>query len=714
MDIHKLIHLIGRNGKLLIIVPILAGILMFILTRNQTKTYSTKASVFTAITAKTSLEDLDQTRVDFFATKAAYNNLLSVISSVDVIQETSLRLLAQHLVLDKPTYAIISDKHLSELKKIIPKEIKALIDKKSEEKTYRNLNSFLKQDKENFLYNLLNYTHAHYSVKAISSVKTEQLGSSDIIQLSYQSNDPGIAYQTLNILIKVFINKYGDLKKNQTNAVVEYFEKQLGTSSVLLSGAEDRLLDFNKSNNIVNYYEQTKHISSQQEKIEVMQQEILMEFKSAAAVLSRLEMESKVRFNVNLKTNDIMALRQMLIERNQQLANLEIFEGDSLFQTSKAKKIKKEKAALESNLQSKIDSINVYKQNTDGVAIDVILNDWLKTVLDYESAKARLLAIDSKNLEFNKLFGKYAPLGAILKRIEREIDVKEKEYLEILHHLGLAKLKQQNEELLSNMKVLDSPVLPISPEPSKRKILIILMSLFGFIFTFLGIVISELFDSRIKSAKRFSQLTGLKVSAVHVGLVDHTVDIKSLITKGLKPVIESILEAKLKNIDGEPVIVQFFSNRHDEGKSKVIGSIALELDRIGCKSMVLVFGDDAGDIPNSQAVSLKEAFDSKSYLDHIRTDNSVSIILVEIPALSVQIFNTSLFKTATLSYLIGDASRKWSAADAFLLEDLKNHAPNHLSGILNKVQPDNMDDVLHEIPKERSKFRKFIKNKIMN
>ena len=47
-----------------------------------------------------------------------------------------------------------------------------------------------------------------------------------------------------------------------------------------------------------------------------------------------------------------------------------------------------------------------------------------------------------------------APLGATLKRIEREINVAEKEYLSLLHSLNLSKLRQQNIELSSNIKAV--------------------------------------------------------------------------------------------------------------------------------------------------------------------------------------------------------------------------------------------------------------------
>ena len=48
---------------------------MFVISKDQPKVYSSTATIFTAITSNPSIENLGNTRVDFFATKTAYNNL---------------------------------------------------------------------------------------------------------------------------------------------------------------------------------------------------------------------------------------------------------------------------------------------------------------------------------------------------------------------------------------------------------------------------------------------------------------------------------------------------------------------------------------------------------------------------------------------------------------------------------------------------------------
>lgn len=712
MDIYKFIQIIIRRIKILILVPVIIGGIMVFLTRNQPQEFTSSASIFTAITSNSSLEDLGQSRVDYFATKSAYNNLLSILNSRSVIEETSLRLLASHLILSEPKNSVISKSSYDELQKIIPEDIKQLVQPNNAEKTYRNLVDYLNQDSENFLYGLLNFNHPHYSYKAISTIKALQKDGSDIIQFTYSSNDAAIAYQTLNILINVFLSKYSVLKMNQTSAVVEYFEKQLKKSSDELGDAEDRMLEFNKSNNIINYYEQTKHISSQQEKIEVKLQDILMEYQSAEAVLEKLEAETKLRFNINLKNTEIMDIRKSLIAVSQKLAEMEIEATDSFESSVLQDELYEMKSGLEMQLHDKLDSLYIYEYNTEGIAIETLLNDWLKTIIEFESARARLLAMQAKSKEFQELYTKYAPLGAILKRIEREIDVKEKEYLEILHHLGLAKLKQQNEEMMSNMKIMDKPQLPIDPIPTKRKVLIIVAAFFSFIVALFGFIVFELLDKTIKTATRFAKLSELEIKSVACKTTSGSdVEFEKINKRGLKQSIENIIEARQKSKD--PVVIQFFSNWKEEGKTFIIEQLRSMVDKTGLKTTHVTLNEDGLFINPENQEQLGNQFTFSDYQNLAKSNSGSDVIFVEIPEFSDKVLNTQLMGTASLSFLVADANRTWAQADNHIVNHLKEIIPSNLFGILNRTIPYNMEEIIGEIPKRRTRFRKFFKNNII-
>ncbi|MFQ8804845.1 MAG: hypothetical protein ACLR8Y_06690 [Alistipes indistinctus] len=125
----------------------------------------------------------------------------------------------------------------------------ALIDKNSEENTLANLEAYEKASPDNYVYGLFHYTHRHYSYQALSKIVVKRLGNSDMIQVSYESDDPGIAYNTLVLLNEEFVKQYKDLRFGETNNVINYFEQELERTRKVLTEAEDSLRDYNASQN---------------------------------------------------------------------------------------------------------------------------------------------------------------------------------------------------------------------------------------------------------------------------------------------------------------------------------------------------------------------------------------------------------------------------------------------------------------------------------
>jgi len=707
-----------RNLALICVVPLILAGLMYVLTADQKGTYSSSTTIFTAITSNVSIENIDGGRVDYFAAVNAYNNLMNVIRSKSVMEEVSLRLFARHLMCKAPEFQVINKESFRKLQEIVPAEVKALAVPGNEQRTYQNLKNYMQADKDNFVYGLFHLSHPHYSQKALNNIKVIRLGDSDIIQLSYESDDAGVCFQTLKILSDVFIRVNGSMKRNQTDVAVEYFEAQLEKAAEELRSEEDRLLRFNTTNEIINYYEQTKHISSQQEKIEVKLQDVLMEFNASKAVLQTLEEETKNRFDINLRNQAVLSLREELINVNEQIAALELEEGDNLDQREA---LVARRIMLEQKLEERIDSLYVYERNSEGIEIEKLLDDWLKTVIEYESAGARLRAMEEKQRDFMKEYRRFAPLGATLKRIERKIAVNEEAYLEILHHLGLARLKQQNVDMMANMKVLDPPLLPIEPSPTKRKILIIVIAVFGGIFTALAIFVLELLDRRIKNTTKLDQLTKLEAAAVFAyEKSTNKYDFEKLRFRSSRYMVDNVTGALPPYQHFRPGIVLLLSHWDDEGKSYVRRQIMEQLSEDGhfCYSLVYNLEDVAEEGYPYLMLNPRTLNESQSYEEYLRVNHPAvyekgGYALVEIPSVSDGITNTALLQSADLVYLVVDATRTWNQADKTYLNKLNQILDKNLYPVLNKAHPDNMEDFIGEIPKRRNGLVRFVKHRLL-
>ncbi len=721
MDIYNAVKLLIRYFWLLAVIPLAAGVLMFLLLRSQSQEYISKATIYTGITSGHSIESQGRDRVDYFATTVAFDNMLNILKSKNVLEDVGLRLFTQNIMLEEPNHRLISADALNELNNITPDEVKSLIIKGNFQETFRRFQAYKDTDDKNFLHGLINLQHRHYSVDALSRVTARRVQGSDLLEISYRADDPGIAYQTLIMLIDVFFHKHSSLKMAQTSSVVEYFEKQLTNAWEKLVEEENRLLEFNKANRIINYHEQTKYVASQKESFELTVQQAQLEQGSALSMLERLEIEISGRTNINMKTQSIMGLRNRLVAVNEQIERIGAFEPEGAFKEH-ARELHLSKTQLEEQIQQTVDSLFRLERNIDGVEREMILGNWFENVLNLEAANARLQVLESKRVEFDSLYMFFAPLGATINRIERAIGVLEREYLSILHNLGLAKLKQQNLEMSASMDLLDQPFFPIQAQPGKKKLYVLVIMVFSFFFIVAGVFILELLDRRVKSVKKLTSLTKTEVLGAILSEQRHRgVDIDILAKRAAADLAGNVWQVLSNQQGNETKVIQLFSHWGREGKSFVAAKLQEEFALLGL-SVRLVQVEQTLEATNDEhAIALiisKDLYRTTNHFSGLITDQGVDtwkktdLVIVEVPAVSSCMINHYLCNAANINALIVSSSRTWSSADDHHLTKLKNACGHHLYTILNQITPDHIEAYIGDIPKKRSGLRRLIKNRL--
>jgi len=198
--------------------------------------------------------------------------------------------------------------------------------------------------------------------------------------------------------------------------------------------------------------------------------------------------------------------------------------------------------------------------------------------------------------EFQKQYAIYAPAGANLKRIEREINVSEQEFLEILHGLNLAKLKMQDVELSSNIKAVDPPFFPLSPNPTKRKLLVIVAALLGFLMVLTTALVMEYFDGTLKDPSRAGKKLKVRSAGVFpkIFLTIGSLNFPFITNRVLEMILQSIgFYSKTKIEGGNPHILLIFSTLNDEGKTVIAGNLALKMKMQGKRVLFLNYSRES-------------------------------------------------------------------------------------------------------------------------
>ncbi len=726
MNLLFFIRLLLKHLALLLILPFVLAALVFYLTKDQPKTYTSNTNIYTGITTGSSIVSLEESKVDLFATRTAFDNLINIINGRSTIEEVSLRLLTSHLILDKPVPKIISAESYSKLMEIVPEDVKKLVVKGDFDKTLENLRELKNSSYGNFIYKLINYDHPHYSSKKIiANIKVRRIQSSDIVEISYQSDDPGICKNTLEIITQVFITIYTDIKVNQSDAVVHYFENQLDLANKKLNEAEEELLEFNQKNTIINYYEQTRHIAAEKELFDMRHLEIKLENAAAESVIKVLENKLTTKEKQKINNETITSLRKELGQINLDIA-LKTFEEQS-DSTQREEGIKElsEMRIKAYNIEQQLKDEVLEQYNIDyspqGLPSQSILQEWIEKIILLESSNAQLKVAELQNLEFDRLYEDYAPLGATMKRLERKINVAEQEYLSLLHSLGVAKLNQQSIELNSNLKTVTPPLFPIVAEPSKRKFLLIVAFMIGFIIPAFVIIVLEFLDQNIKTAKRAQNAIGLNVAAIYPNLqkFNKHLDIDFIKLKSLDVITRKLIYKHQKKKDlNTPSKIILFSTQDGEGKSFLAKYMLDKLVSVGY-NVLFISNEDIPPVPGTTILkyAVNEAFYKfENISDFIPSSENINLenfnfILIEIPGIINNTYPINLFKNVEGSFLVTRANRPWINADNYALNEIFDVTDkDKIQVLLNGVEMLEMETVLGDLPKKRSKFRRVVKN----
>ena len=707
---------------MLIIVPLLLVAIVFSLTKNQSRTYISSTKVYTGFTTGTSIVSLQESKVDLFGSRAAFDNLISIITSRNTIEDAALKLFTSHMLLDKPIPEVISKASYNRLMSIVPKNVKELVVKGNFEKTYNNFLRYKNKDLHNFIYGLINFEHPNYSAKKIrEKLKVQRLQSSDLVELVFSSDDPGICYNTLKFINDLFIKAHSDLQINQSGAVAKYFETQLEGATNKLKEAEDELLKFNQAGNIINYYEQTKHIASEKENFSLSYSNIRMEYASAASVVTVLEAQMSPRLKTLINSADILGLRDKLAEVSLKISVketlLDVGEKADEKLIKELSELRLQAFNLQNEIKNKVQESYDLQYTKEGVSTAQLVQDWLDQIVLLESTKAKLKVGDQRLEEFNDIFARYAPMGATMKSLERKIDVTESEYLSLLNSLGLAKLKQQNVELNSNLKVIEEPLFPLSPQPGKVKFLLIIAFMVGFIIPAFLIIALDFLDNTIRTAIKAERLTGLSVLSFFPNSLSckRATSVNYLNSKSLDIVTRKLIlgfnERPDKNI---PQICAVYSNQAREGKTFLTTSLLSKLSIFGYNCLYLTYDNIVPEgfkyvkylIGNNfQRIETIEDFSEEIKGTEIK---NFDYVFVEIPGIISENYPVLFLKKLDQLFFVLRANRSWGKADDIALKELLSigltSAPQIL---LNGVQFLEMETLLGELPRKRSFIRKL-------
>jgi len=679
MSFAYLIKLLLKNLLWLVLIPTVMAGTIFYFTRGEKKVYSSESVIYTGIASGYSLSG--STKADFFGTTNAFDNLLSLINSRETKLEVAVNLLARHLQVKKHDPSLMSWGTYDELRKLVSDSLRQVIVKPTLEGTLASLQGFMNGEEGNVIYTIVNSSNATYSISAIDNIKANRINNSDLIKIVYQCNDAVVCKQTLELLEESFMKKHRMLKEGQSESVVDYFETETRKAYVRLNDAEQSFMQFNKQNDIINYYEQTKAVAIEKENLDVQRHNLEMDKMASGKSLEKVNESIKGRLYQNEYGAAILKEKELLSGIYSKIALGEIIGKSEVGHQRQIDSLLKVTTTMEQKLQGSVNKLYAQTLTPNGIPTRNVLDEWLKSSLTYEQSKARIAVMDQRKVEFVEQYRKYAPLGATLKKIERQINVSEQEYLSLLHGLNTAKLTQQNNELTTKLNVVDPPFLPLKANASKRMVLVIVGFLVGFILVLTVILARALINKTLQTPEKACRLVGIPFLGIYPLL---NADLNFIKNANLR-----LVQQLLSRLDtsAKPVTIGLISVQTKEGKSTIIEMWKKEL-------LNLNYTAEKQDWNNDQS-----SFESGS-----------DIVLVEFPALDKLVIRPGTLPKLDHCFLVCRANRVWGRIDKDLLAIFVKTTGNKPSLLLNGISVDFAEAYIGEVPRKRSFLRRFIKH----
>ena len=727
MTLIDFLRLIARHFKLIACTGIFAAATVFFATRNEKKAYSSHTLINTGLVSGYNIERSKGGRVDYAFTNNELENLISIASSHETMKDLGTQLLSTYLMLKQPDSALIYPSNYRLLQDEIGWDFWLdITDFESFENTLKNVEYYRDKKELNPINQIIFSNHEYFGIEQLGTIQINRERNSDMIRFRYTTTDPGVCQQTLLLLTKIFVGKQKNIKQGQSSDVLAFFERATAQSAGVLKDKEDELLQFMVRNKIINYYEQTRYIAANKEELDKMFFKEQMELAGADSALNRVKKELGDRFEMPKLNADLMTKRRELSNLSAKIARFESLAHDSLEVPNPELATLKEKVKnLKGEMRTTAEATFAVQRTPEGAELKNLLKEWLDQLLQSEQSAARLQVFRQRKKEFDETYQKFAPWGSKLKRIEREIDVAERAYLENLHSYNQARLHQHNMMMSTNLKVVDAPFLPAKPLSSKRLILLVVAFMVGIMLPLGALLSLELLDATLKSPVNASSTIGLDVLSSFPIFPEKkrentALDFEEIHKKSFYQLYQNIKLALHKlPTSNDPKRLTIFSTRKGEGKSFIASELVHLLREAGERVLFLQAKEEGNDSsiihPDDQSYRVDHTFFEKKseadLLNHLDIEPAdFGFIILEIPELLAGSYPVDLVGQSDLSLLVTRANRVWNTADSKALERFSGGVNQAPKLIVNAVRPEALEQTLGELPKQRSRFRVWLKN----
>jgi hypothetical protein len=398
----------------------------------------------------------------------------------------------------------------------------------------------------------------------------------------------------------------------------------------------------------------------------------------------------------NLKSQEIIRLRNRLSELNNQASELEIMNQaqPSASTAARLASVKQEATRLNDQIGETVSSYYSDAHTSQGVAVKDLVHDYSKNNLQVEDLKSQLGLMRRQRELAAGQYNQLVPLGAEIRKIRREVEVAEKEYISQMEGLKQSKLSQQNGLMASQLHVVDPPYLPTSPSGSKLLLLLIGGFMGAFLLTGAGVAATGLLNTSLQSPAYAAKVTTFPVAGVMPKItapdalqLDRAKRAEDHLARQL------LLKFQQPRRAGQPYTIGVLSSQGGEGKTAVCSSLAASLRELNINTFNLFPDDHSLQIIPSEDTLLYSPLQALApgvSVADLTGDGlaAESVVIIEFPAVLETAYPASLLQDLDLILVAVRAERAWQPADRTVFKNIQAVTKAPIELVLNGVLPE--------------------------
>lgn len=652
MDFVYLFRILMKRKWIIIGSALIAALVAYLLTMNQPKKYRSTAQIATGYTTYDPVKLVNE-NTDYYQQETKFNNVIVTFTSPAVINLLSYNLILHDLTSPAPFHSLTKEEQEEAFKQI--SKDSAIRAFKERLQAMRMLSLSSEEDKK--LLKLLDWYQYDYTTLT-KNLSVSRFQRTDYLNIDYVSTDPNLSAFVVNTAYDEFLKYFGNSRGRTAAESIDTLRSIMEKKKQILDEKNELLQRAGYGTSEVQTTSDRDVIANLESELTSERSKLITFQSNLRKVNQRLADLNKAPTEANSDNDEVIMLRKAMNDayndylRTNDQADYKKYNSLKTKYQQKVLSSRSGSATAKDPVSEKID---LEAQKTD-------------LEIDIQSSSSFIASLQSKVNALKGSVSSAASSSAAGESLKKEAEFANKEYLDAKQRYNAA--TDIGGASLVNFRVIVPGQPAISPEPSKRPIIIALAAIVALCTTIGIIIFLTYLDSSIRTPIIFSKNVNLKLISLVNFMNLKNKKITDVIANRNMAVDEA--EHKRNNIFRESIrklryeietsgkkIFLFTSTKKGQGKTTLIQALSYSMSL--SKKKVLII--DTNFCNNDLTVQLN----AEPVLEKIVPYKSDNKALIE----QVKVFSKDLGLGSV--YAIGSEGGDYTPSEILPRENLLQH-----------------------------------------